>query len=36
MATMPFPVLDMLMKHQLGDSGVKKLLDDWNKSRAEI
>ncbi|HXJ77517.1 MAG TPA: fructose-6-phosphate aldolase [Candidatus Methylomirabilis sp.] len=35
-ATMPFAVLDMLMKHPLTDIGLKKFLDDWNKSGAKI
>ena len=35
-ATMPFAVLEMLMKHPLTDLGLKKFLDDWNKSGAKI
>ena len=35
-ATMPFSVLEMLMKHPLTDIGLKKFLDDWNKSGAKI
>jgi transaldolase len=35
-ATMPFNVLEMLMKHPLTDIGLKKFLDDWNKSGAKI
>ena len=35
-ATMPFSVLEMLMKHPLTDAGLKKFLDDWNKSGAKI
>jgi transaldolase len=35
-ATMPFPVLEQLMKHPLTDSGLSKFLNDWNKSGAEI
>ena len=35
-ATMPFAVLEMLMKHPLTDVGLKKFLDDWNKSGARI
>ncbi len=31
-ATMPFSVLEMLMKHPLTDIGLKKFLDDWEKS----
>ena len=34
--TMPFTVLESLMKHPLTDIGLKKLLDDWNKSGAKI
>ncbi|HEV8458202.1 MAG TPA: fructose-6-phosphate aldolase [Methylomirabilota bacterium] len=35
-ATMPFSVLEMLMKHPLTDIGLKKFLDDWSKSGAKI
>jgi transaldolase len=35
-ATMPFSVLEALMKHPLTDAGLKKFLDDWNKSGAKI
>jgi transaldolase len=35
-ATMPFNVLEMLMKHPLTDIGLKKFLDDWSKSGAKI
>jgi transaldolase len=35
-ATMPFSVLEMLVKHPLTDIGLKKFLDDWNKSGATI
>ena len=35
-ATMPFSVLEMLMKHPLTDAGLKKFLDDWAKSGAKI
>ena len=35
-ATMPFAVLEQLMKHPLTDIGLKKFLDDWNKSGAKI
>jgi len=35
-ATMPFAVLESLMKHPLTDIGLKKFLDDWNKSGAKI
>ncbi|HET7874600.1 MAG TPA: fructose-6-phosphate aldolase [Methylomirabilota bacterium] len=34
--TMPFSVLEMLMKHPLTDIGLKKFLDDWQKSGAKI
>jgi transaldolase len=30
-ATIPFKVIDQLMKHPLTDSGLKKFLDDWKK-----
>jgi transaldolase len=35
-ATMPFSVLEMMMKHPLTDAGLKKFLDDWQKSGAKI
>jgi transaldolase len=35
-ATMPFTVLEQLMKHPLTDSGLKKFLDDWNRAGAKI
>jgi transaldolase len=35
-ATMPFAVLEQLMKHPLTDAGLKKFLDDWAKSGAKI
>jgi transaldolase len=35
-ATMPFAVLEQLMKHPLTDLGLKKFLDDWAKSGAKI
>jgi transaldolase len=34
--TMPFPVLQQLMKHPLTDIGLKKFLDDWAKSGAKL
>jgi transaldolase len=34
--TLPFAVLEQLMKHPLTDIGLKKFLDDWNKSGAKI
>jgi transaldolase len=35
-ATMPFAVLEQLLKHPLTDIGLKKFLDDWNKAGAKI
>jgi transaldolase len=35
-ATMPFSVLEMLIKHPLTDAGLKKFLDDWAKTGAKI
>jgi transaldolase len=35
-ATMPYNVLEMLMKHPLTDIGLKKFLDDWNKLGEKI
>jgi transaldolase len=35
-ATMPFAVLEQLLKHPLTDIGLKKFLDDWTKSGAKI
>jgi transaldolase len=35
-ATMPFSVLQQLIKHPLTDIGLKKFLDDWQKSGAEL
>jgi transaldolase len=34
--TLPFSVLQMLMKHPLTDIGLKKFLDDWQKGGAKI
>ena len=34
--TMPFSVLQQLMKHPLTDIGLKKFLDDWAKSGAKL
>jgi transaldolase len=34
--TMPFKVLEMLLKHPLTDSGIKTFLDDWAKSGAKL
>ena len=35
-ATMPFAVLQQLMKHPLTDIGLKKFLDDWQTSGAKL
>jgi transaldolase len=35
-ATMPFAVLEALIKHPLTDIGLKKFLDDWAKAGAKI
>ncbi len=35
-ATLPFSVLEMLIKHPLTDIGLKKFLDDWAKSGAQL
>jgi transaldolase len=35
-ATMPFSVLQQLMKHPLTDVGLKKFLDDWTKSGSKL
>jgi transaldolase len=35
-ATMPFSVLEMMVKHPLTDIGLKKFLDDWQKSGAKL
>ena len=35
-ATMPFSVLQQLMKHPLTDIGLKKFLDDWQKSGGKL
>jgi transaldolase len=35
-ATMPFNVLQQLMKHPLTDIGLKKFLDDWAKSGSKL
>jgi transaldolase len=35
-ATMPFAVLQQLIKHPLTDAGLKKFLEDWEKSGAKI
>jgi transaldolase len=35
-ATMPFAVLEQLLKHPLTDAGLKKFLEDWNKSGSHL
>ena len=35
-ATMPFSVLEQLVKHPLTDSGLKRFLDDWAKAGVKI
>lgn len=35
-ATMPFAVLEQLIKHPLTDLGLKKFIDDWNKAGVKI
>jgi transaldolase len=35
-ATMPFSVLQMLIKHPLTDLGLKKFTEDWEKSGSKI
>ena len=35
-ATMPFAVLEQLLKHPLTDIGLKKFLDDWNKAGVKL
>jgi len=35
-ATMPFAVLQSLMKHPLTDVGLKRFLEDWSKSGSKI
>jgi transaldolase len=35
-ATMPFAVLEQLMKHPLTEVGLKKFLDDWNKAGVKM
>ena len=35
-ATMPFSVLEMLVRHPLTDIGLKRFLEDWNKSGSQI
>jgi len=35
-ATIPLKVISQLTKHPLTDSGLKKFLEDWNKTKNEI
>jgi len=35
-ATMPFAVFQMLMKHPLTDIGLKRFLDDWQKAGVKL
>jgi transaldolase len=35
-ATMPFPVLQQLIKHPLTDIGLQKFLDDWKKAGVKL
>lgn len=35
-ATMPFPVLQQLIKHPLTDIGLQKFLDDWKKAGVKM
>jgi transaldolase len=35
-ATMPFKIMQMLFKHPLTDSGLKRFLDDWNAAGLSI
>lgn len=35
-STMPFKILQMLFKHPLTDSGLKRFLDDWNQAGLSI
>jgi transaldolase len=32
-ATIPFAVLDKMIKHPLTDKGIQKFLDDWKKAK---
>ena len=34
--TLPFAVLEQLMKHPLTDIGLKKFTEDWEKSGAKL
>ena len=35
-ATVPFNVIEKLMKHPLTDSGIKRFLDDWSKLKMSL
>jgi transaldolase len=35
-STMPFKIMQMLFKHPLTDSGLKRFLDDWNQAGLSI
>jgi transaldolase len=35
-ATMPFKILQMLVKHPLTDVGLQRFLDDWNAAGLSI
>lgn len=35
-ATMPFKIMQMMFKHPLTDSGLKRFLDDWNQAGLSI
>lgn len=35
-ATVPFAVIEKLMKHPLTDSGIKRFLDDWAKLKSNL
>jgi transaldolase len=35
-ATMPFKVMEMMFKHPLTDTGLKRFTDDWNKAGLSI
>ncbi len=35
-ATIPFKVLDLMIKHPLTDKGIQKFLDDWKKVKKDV
>ncbi len=35
-STMPYKIMEMLFKHPLTDSGLKRFLEDWNKAGLSI